>query len=509
MMKKKIAIIGAGPGGLSAGMILAHRGFDVTIFEKNKAVGGRNGELRLGEYSFDIGPTFLHQRFTLDEIFATVGKNSETELEFQKLDPMYRLSFPDKHINPSDNIEEYVKEIAEKFPGNEHGVEKFMKDHVRKFRAIYPCLQSPYLHWWDMMNMTLLKALPYVLSPKSVYQELGKYFDDDTLKLAFTFQAKYLGMSPWSCPALFTILPYIEYRYGMYHVKGGLNKISDAMARIFTEKGGTLKLNTTVQRLHEVDGRITSVELENGEMFDCDDCIVNADFAYSMSHLLDPETKNGRKYRPEKMKKKEFSCSTFMLYLGVDKLYPDEPHHNIMAAEDYHKNVDEITSEKKISDDMSVYVRNASITDETLAPKGHSALYVLVPIINNRYDTDWDSIKDEYRDQVIQRIQERTGMKDLSDHIVEERIITPDDWESDMNIFMGAVFNLSHVIKQMLYFRPHNKMQGFKNVYLTGGGTHPGSGLPTIYESGRIAANLICEQYKVPFTPPDSSRYFS
>lgn len=508
-MSQKIAIIGAGPGGLTAGMILAHRGFEVTIFEKNKQVGGRNGEFRLGQYRFDIGPTFLHQKFTLDEMFAEVGKDSEKDLEFQPLDPMYRLSFQDKYIEPTSDIDKLYKEIAQKFPGNEKGLKPFMKDHEKKFKTIFPCLQNPYLHWWDMLNKDLLKALPYVATTKSVYDELGKYFDDDHLKLAFTFQAKYLGMSPWSCPALFTILPYIEYRYGMNHVKGGLSEISRVMARIFEEKGGNLRLNTPVKRLHEVDKKITSVELENGDFENFDECIVNADFAHSMSHLLDPETKNGKKHTREKLEKKGYSCSTFMLYLGVDKIYPDEPHHNVIIAEDYHKNVTEITKENVVSEDMSIYVRNASINDPTLAPAGHSALYVLVPIVNNKSKTDWNHIKKDYRDKVIARLQERTGMKDLSDHIVEEKIVTPDDWEGDMNVFLGAVFNLAHTIDQMLYFRPHNKMSGFTNLYLTGGGTHPGSGLPTIYESGRIVANLISQKYNVPFSPPDSSRYFS
>ncbi|MEJ6646027.1 MAG: FAD-dependent oxidoreductase, partial [Akkermansiaceae bacterium] len=182
-----------------------------------------------------------------------------------------------------------------------------------------------------------------------------------------------------------------------------------------------------------------------------------------------------------------------MLYLGIDKLYADEPHHHVLFADDYQRNVDEIRGEKEISQDMSIYVRNSSVTDPTVAPEGHSQLYILVPTINCRHGHDWEATKKEYRDIVIKRIEERTGMKDLSKHIVAERILTPTDWEEDSNVFMGATFNLAHTMDQMLYFRPHNRLRGFDNLYLVGGGTHPGSGLPTVFESGRISSNLLCD----------------
>lgn len=182
-----------------------------------------------------------------------------------------------------------------------------------------------------------------------------------------------------------------------------------------------------------------------------------------------------------------------MLYLGLDKIYEDEPHHHILFADDYARNVKDIQSESKVSTDMSIYVRNSSVTDPTVAPEGHSQLYVLVPTINARHHQDWEATQREYRDLVIDRIIQRTGMKDLREHIVEEKILSPAGWRDDYSIFMGATFNLSHTLDQMLYFRPHNRMRGYDNLYLVGGGTHPGSGLPTIYESGRISSNLLCD----------------
>ena len=183
-----------------------------------------------------------------------------------------------------------------------------------------------------------------------------------------------------------------------------------------------------------------------------------------------------------------------MLYLGVDKLY-DEPHHNVIFADNYKANIEDISRGAGPSDDMSVYVRNASITDPSLAPKGQSAIYVLVPVANARSGIVWTpQLTQEYRDKIIARIVARTSMKDLASHIRQERIITPRIWGDDYNIFLGSTFNLGHTLSQMLYFRPRNRFEEVGRVYLVGGGTHPGSGLPTIYESARISSDLIEDQ---------------
>jgi phytoene desaturase len=183
-----------------------------------------------------------------------------------------------------------------------------------------------------------------------------------------------------------------------------------------------------------------------------------------------------------------------MLYLGVDKEYAEE-HHQIIIAEDYRRNIEDVMTGRALSVDMSIYVRNASRTDPSLAPKGHSALYILVPVPNNFSEwAPWGAEQTaDYRDKVLDQVCRRTSMHDLREHIVEERIVTPNEWQNDHYLFGGATFNLGHNIGQLLYFRPHNRFEEVRNCYLVGGGTHPGSGLPTIYESGRISANLISE----------------
>ncbi|MEM9238063.1 MAG: phytoene desaturase family protein, partial [Verrucomicrobiota bacterium] len=408
MRTKRVVIVGAGPGGLTAGMILARRGLDVTIVEKQDRVGGRNGELNVGDFSFDIGPTFLHQKFTLDEVFEEAGRKTEDYMELVKLDPMTRLTWGDVSMETTYDPDRMATSVEAAFPGSSEGYLRFMDDHASKLKAIFPCLQKPYHKLGAYFSSKLMKAVPYVATTKSVVDVLDDYFPDDRLKLAFTFQAKYLGMSPWKCPALFSILSYLEYRYGIYHVQGGLCRISSGMAEVFKEHGGTLRLGTPVKELHFTGERVTGVELEGGELLECDDAIVNADYAHAMTSLM-----NGRSVPKAEMGKKKYSCSTFMLYLGLDKVYTDEAHHHILFAEDYAKNVSDIQGEQVVSDDMSIYIRNSCVTDPLVAPEGKSGLYILVPTINCRHGHDWEEIRREYRDRILERIEQKTGMKDL------------------------------------------------------------------------------------------------
>jgi phytoene desaturase len=492
-MAKKIVIIGAGPGGLTAGMILAQKGFDVEIFEKEAAVGGRNAAIKLGEYTFDTGPTFLMMNFILDEVFKLAGKDVKDYIEQIKLDPMYRLKFSDVEISPSSDHEKMKQAIAKIFPGNGGGYDKFLEKEKVRYDKMYPCLKVPYSSFFSLFSKNLLKALPHLSLGKSIFESLGSYFKQEKLKLSFTFQSKYLGMSAWECPAAFSIIPFIEHSFGIFHVKGGLNAISHAMSKLFVENGGKLHLNSKVKSIITENKVAKGVELTDGKKVLADEVIINADFAYSMSHLVENKVP---KYSKAKLDKMNYSCSTFMLYLGVDKLY-NIPHHNVFFADKYRENIEDIFHNGKLSDDMSFYIQNASITDSTLAPKGHSTIYVLVPVANKSFDVDWEKQKDAYVEKMLDAIEKRTELKDIRAHIKVKKVITPTDWQDSYNVYNGATFNLAHTISQMLYLRPRNKFESLENCYLVGGGTHPGSGLPTIYESGRISAEMILKKYGI------------
>jgi phytoene desaturase len=491
MEKKTVGVLGAGPGGLACAMILAHNGFDVTVFEKAEQVGGRNAALKIGDFTFDTGPTFLNMKFVLDEVFQLCDRLSSDYLEFKFLDPMYQLVFHDKKILINSDKEKMRQELEKVYPGNLQGLNRFYEKEKQRFHKIMPNLEKDFGHVKSFFSPTILKALPYLFTRGSIYDNLGKYFKDEDLRICFTFQSKYLGMSPWECPAAFTMIPYVEHEFGIYHIIGGLNQLSKAMRKVLQEEGGKVETSTPIERLIISDRTVSGLKLKDGRDFSFDNVVINSDFGYSFTKLV--ESTKLKKFTPKKIAKKKYSCSTFMLYLGVDKKYP-EPHHNIIFAKDYKTNIYDI-GKGKLSEDFSFYIQNASTTDPTLAPEGKSTIYALVPVANNFSNINWTNEKAIFREKVLDAIETKTSMNDLRDHIEVERMITPDDWENSYNVYKAATFNLAHNLGQMLYFRPHNQFDDLKNCYLVGGGTHPGSGLPTIYLSSIISAGLIAKKY--------------
>lgn len=492
--KKKIVIVGAGPGGLSAAMLLANKGFAVTVFEKNNQPGGRTSEIKLGDFRFDVGPTFLMMKFVLDEIFAECGKRSEDYLDFIRLAPMYRLILPDdRHIDSYEDREKMRTELARVFPGNEVGLDKFYHYEKKRYEALMPILQGNNQNIFDIARPDFIKSLPYFAIGRSVFDEMGRYFPSALARLTFTFQSKYLGMSPWECPGAFGLVPYVEHAQGVYHVTGGLSEITRQMAKAATELGVEIKYQSPVKELLHEGKKITGVLLESGEKFLADETVVNADFGYAANKLMPKEFL--KKYSANKLKQTKISCSIFMWYVGLKKKYHLN-HNTIVFAKDYKKNINDIFAGRLTEDgDISFYVRDTSDTDQTLAPAGQSAMYILVPVPNCRSGIDWENQKEKVRRFAIDGLKKRLGLKDFEENIVVEKILTPNDWRDDYNVYEGAVFNLSHNLSQMLWFRPHNQFEELENCYLVGGGTHPGSGLPTIFESGRITTKLICKKY--------------
>lgn len=497
-MNKHIVIVGAGPGGLASAMLLSARGFKVTVYESQPRIGGRTAEIRLGEYRFDLGPTFLMMKYLMDELFEDAGFKTGDFLDCRRLDAMYRLYFNDKSFLVHRDRGKMKAEIERVFPGESEGLDRFFQRESARFEKLYPCLQKDYGSLGQFISGDLIAAVPHIALGRSLYDILSGYFKSEELRLAFTFQSKYLGMSPWECPGLFAMIPFTEHAHGIYHVMGGLSQIPQAMAKAAQMNGARIQTSAPVKKVLVDQGVARGVELATGEKVFADEVILNADFGYAMSHLFDEGVIH--KYKAEKLKKSQYSCSTFMMYLGVDKRYDCE-HHSILFAKDYKSNITDISA-KRFSEDMSIYIRNSAPLDPSCAPPGHSALYVLAPVPNNLSGIDWTSKKAVYREKILDLLENRTPYKNLRKHIREEMIVTPADWEEKSNVFIGATFNMAHTWKQMLYYRPHNEFEEVSRCYLVGGGTHPGSGLPTIFESARISSNLISDKYGLDYTKP-------
>ncbi|HKI68321.1 MAG TPA: NAD(P)-binding protein, partial [Verrucomicrobiae bacterium] len=232
-MNKQVLIIGAGPGGLASAILLATAGARVKIVERLPIIGGRTSAIEANGYKFDLGPTFFLYPRVLEEIFRAAGSNLRDEVPMTRLDPQYRIQFgAGGHIDGTSNIERMEREIAKLSPADAPGFRRFLTENRSKLALMEPCLESAYLGWQDLLQARLLKVLPYLRPHQSVDTYLKRFFKDDRVRLAFCFQCKYLGMSPFRCPSLFSILSFLEYEYGVFHPTGGCSAITAAMARV-------------------------------------------------------------------------------------------------------------------------------------------------------------------------------------------------------------------------------------------------------------------------------------
>jgi phytoene desaturase len=489
----EIVIVGAGPGGLAAAMLLSAAGLRVTVLERLDRVGGRTSTLELDGFRFDRGPTFFMQPDSLREVFAMCGRSLDDEVELIRLDPHYCLRYgTGEQLYARPDPEQMRAEIARIAPADAPHVDRFLDENRRKLEAFEPVFRSNFDGFTDVLRMPRSGALSLLRPWASVDRDLQRYFADPRVRLAFTFQTKYLGMSPFRCPSLFTILSFLEYEFGLFHPRGGCGAVSAAMARAATELGAEIRLSEPVESL-EFAGRRPIAAVTSTNRYRCDALMINADFARAMKRLVPNELR--QRWTDGKIDRKRFSCSTFMLYLGLEGR-EELDHHTIFLSSQYRRNLADIETGFRLSDEPSIYVANPCRTDPSMAPADCSALYVLVPVPHRHPSLDWQREAPGLRAKALRRL-EALGVHDVDSRIRCERMLTPEGWDRDFEIHLGATFNLAHNLGQLLHLRPRNRFEDLESVYLVGGGTHPGSGLPVIYESAKISSRLLTEDLGV------------
>lgn len=488
---KEVVIIGAGPGGLASALLLAHAGVRVRIIERLPHVGGRTSSFTEQGFRFALGPTVFIQPEVIKSIFTAIGRRLEDEVELARVDPMYRIHFGSKGgsilcTGDKEKMREAIRQIA---PADVEHLDRYFAENRQKLDLMKPVMENPADSFWDWVKVA---KSAHILRPwNSLDQDLRRYFSDERIRRAFSFHAKYFGMSPFKTPGIFSVLAFMEYDTGVWHPIGGCASVTEAMARVARQMGVTISLNESVEAIQFEGRRATGVKTNRGE-YACDKLVINADFARAMTRLVPDAIR--RDWTDKKIAKKKFSCSTFMLYLGIDGRYDDLAHHNVYIPDDYEKNLREVEDDHVVSEDPCWYVENACVTDPTLAPKGMSTLYTFASVTHEHANVDWTKEAPIFRDRLIRKF-ENIGIRGLEKRIRFERVLTPRDWSERYEVHNGAVYNLQHTLGQLLAMRPRNRFTELEDVYLVGGGTHPGSGLPVIFQSARITSRLMLEDW--------------
>lgn len=494
---KKIIVIGAGTAGLALAIRLQAKGYEVHLYEKNGQVGGKMYQIKAKGFTFDVGPTIVMMPDIYREIFTECGKDPDDYIPMEKVDPMLTLNFPNEEpLNMSSDLVSLTKVLEGISEDDMQGYLEYLASIYKRYQVAKKAfIMRSFRSFWDFYNPKSLIEGFRLHTFTDAYSSISKFVKDDRLRKALAFQTLYIGVSPYNGPSLYTIIPMIELIYGIWFIKGGMYTLATGMAKLFEELGGTIYLNTPVEEIIVKQKKVTGVRTREG-IKSSDYVVCDADFPYAMKSLI-PNEKNRGKYTDKKIDKMEYSCSCFILYLGLDKKYPVKSLHTIRFANDFEKNINDIFDDGKLPDDPSFYVYVPSSIDETLAPKDQEGVYILVPVPELSKGVQWDEqTKQSFRNRVLELVKEETIFADIDEHMVFESCYTPQDFKQDFNAYNGATFGLKPTLKQSNYYRPHNKFDYADNLYFCGSSTHPGAGVPIVLTSAKLAAEELMKDDK-------------
>lgn len=464
MVKRdKIAIVGAGVGGLATAARLACRGYDVEVYEKLPECGGRAHIIEDKGFKFDTGPSFVLMPDFFHEIFSYCGQNLSDYLDFKMLDVSYKIFYGggEETLTVYRNSNK-TKEELEKF---ESGSSIAYDKYIAQLGMIYTKLK-PFLYECmtplRVFNPKYIKLAAGIRLFETYWQLAKKFFKNENLCYAFTFEAMFIGVSPYAAPAFYSIITYADHVDKIYHPMGGMYMIPKALEKLARKFGAKITYNRQINDLKEVEA---------------DKVVLNADYSYAYKNLL-----------KRSLPKFDYSCSVYLIYLGLKKKIENLEHHNLFFSSDLRKNLSQIFREKKYPDDPSFYVHIPTVTDTSLAPSGKDIVYILVPVPNLEAGVDFD--EEKIRQFVFNKINRAAGIN-LEDLIEVEHRFYPRDFLTRYNIFNGATFGLSHSLRQSAFLRPANQDRKNRNIYYTGASVQPGGGLPPVIASSRIVADMI------------------
>jgi phytoene desaturase len=492
---KRVVVIGAGMGGLATALRLRRLGFAVTVLEKQARPGGRSNLLLENGFRADTGPTILVMKAAFEELYRSLGQDLNQRLQFVQLDPNYRIYYHDgTFLDLYSNMALLAQEVEKVQPGSAERLFRFIGDSARKYELGMSFVERNYDHLTELANPKAGLRLLQTKAHQNLYRQVASYFDqNDKLSKAFSFHSMFLGLSPFDALAMYSLITYADLALGMWFPMGGIYSIIEDMLRLGEQMGVEVRTNSPVEEICIENGSVSGVRLAGGEVVNAALVVSNADLPYTYRSLIPPPYQGH--YNAGKLDKMQYACSGFILYLGIDRTYSHLRHQALYFSQDYHLNLDAIFENKRLPEDPSFHMNIPTVSDPSLAPPGHSLIYLLAPMPNLEAKIDWEEAAPRVREQLLDRL-ERIVDPQIRQHIVWERQYRPGDWLADINATLGTAFgSLSQSFFQSSYFRPHNKAANVRGLYFVGQGTYPGIGMPMVMISSRLVSERISKEW--------------
>ncbi len=489
MSTAPVAVIGAGFGGLALAIRLQSAGIPTVIFEKRDKPGGRTYVYEDQGFVFDAGPTVITAPNAIEDLFALSGRRMADYVEMLPVDPYYRLTWESgNQLEYNGDFEAVAAQIRRKHAPDVEGYRRFLGYSEAVCEQGYVKLgHEPFLDWWSMVRV--LPQLTRLQSYRSVYSLVSDYIRDPELRQAFSFQSLLIGGNPFSVSSIYALVHALERRWGVWFPRGGTHALVRAMARLYTDLGGELRLSAPVDEIIVRGGRAAAVRTADGRETPVRAVASNGDVVHTYERLL-RSTERGRS-AARSLHRSHHSNSLFVVYFGLSKPQPQVAHHTVIFGPRYKELLADIFHRGVLADDFSLYLHNPSRTDPSLAPPGQAGFYVLAPVPHlGKAAVDWERSAPEFASRILDQV-ERRAIPGLRQQIVTQRIFTPLDFRSELNAHHGSAFSLEPLLTQSAWFRVHNRDPKIGGMYFVGAGTHPGAGVPGVIGSARATAGLM------------------
>jgi len=485
---KRIIVCGAGIGGMVTALYLSHKGFEVEIFEKNLKPGGKMNEYVKDGYRFDTGPSLITMPYVFREFFEEIGRDIRDHIELTELDNSCRYFWSDGTVFNSYCDESKLSEELKKVFG-ENEMNNFFK-YLNYGKIFYDLSEESFLKdEFKIRNYLSKKGLlnfTKFISGRSINDLSNKFFKNKKLKQLMDRFATYNGSTPYLAPQFFSIIPYVEYKFGAWYVKGGIYKIAEALETLCKEMNVRINYGSELVDTDNSGRNVSKLifnESGSGIREESNFDIIVSNF-----------TGNKKLTDEEYFENDDWSCSGFIMLLGMEKEFKGLSHHNILFSGDYEREFIDIFEKKIPADDMTVYISISKKDEEDDSPEGCENWFILVNVPFLKNGLEWNEEKKlSYKDKILKKIASFSEVSEgrLTNHIKFCEIFTPDDFLKTYNSEHGSIYGLSSNSLYTLMKRPKNKSTRFDNLYFVGGNTHPGGGVPLCFLSGKIVSRMI------------------